>query len=59
VARGLTETAARQRMAAQLPTEEKSARADFVVNTDGSFEETDRQVAVLLDAIKTGRWTLG
>jgi len=59
VARGLTDAAARQRMAAQLPTEEKSARADFVVNTDGSFEETDRQVAVLLDAIKTGRWTLG
>ncbi len=44
VERGLTADAARQRLAAQWPTVEKAARADFVVTTDGSFEETDRQV---------------
>src|SRR6266850_2993478 len=31
VARGLTDTAARQRLAAQWPTEKKTARADFVI----------------------------
>jgi len=42
--RGLTEPAARQRLAAQWPTDRKMAKADFVIRTDGSFEETDRQV---------------
>jgi dephospho-CoA kinase len=56
IARGLTEAGARQRLAAQLSTEEKTARADFIVKTDGSFEETDRQIAVLLDAMKSNRW---
>ncbi len=44
VARGLTEPTARQRLAAQWPTDEKAARADFVIRTDGTFEDTDRQV---------------
>ena len=48
VARGLTESAARQRMAAQWPAAEKAARADFAIDTDGSVEETDRQVASVL-----------
>src|SRR5262245_16684469 len=43
--RGMSPTAARQRLDAQLPIDEKTARADFVIRTDGSFEETDRQVA--------------
>ena len=42
--RGMSEEAARQRLAAQWPTDEKVARADFVVTTDGSFEETDAQI---------------
>jgi len=42
--RGLAEQAARQRLAAQWPTADKAARADFVVTTDGSFADTDRQV---------------
>jgi dephospho-CoA kinase len=41
---GMTDTEARQRLAAQWPTEDKAARADFVVTTAGSYEETDRQV---------------
>jgi dephospho-CoA kinase len=43
--RGLTETAARQRLAAQWSTDRKTAKADFVIRTDGTFDETDRQVA--------------
>jgi dephospho-CoA kinase len=41
---GITRDAARKRLAAQLPTREKTRRADFVISTDGSFEETDRKV---------------
>jgi dephospho-CoA kinase len=44
IERGLTDAAARQRLAAQWPTEKKTARADFVINTDGSLEETNAQV---------------
>jgi dephospho-CoA kinase len=44
VERGLTEEAARQRLAAQWPTERKASAANFVIKTDGTFEETNRQV---------------
>jgi dephospho-CoA kinase len=43
--RGLTEVAARQRLAAQWPTERKTAKADFIIETGGTFDQTDRQVA--------------
>jgi dephospho-CoA kinase len=52
VERGLTEDAARRRLAAQWPTEKKAARADFVVRTDGTFEETDRQVTGILETLQ-------
>lgn len=52
VQRGLTEEAARQRLAAQWPTERKTARADFVITTDGSFAETEEQVAQMMDSLK-------
>jgi dephospho-CoA kinase len=45
---GLTEDEARRRIAAQIPTEEKVRRADFVVTTSGTTLETDRQVDELL-----------
>jgi dephospho-CoA kinase len=47
LARGLSEAAARQRLAAQWPTDKKTSQADFVVTTDGTFEDTDRQVEAL------------
>lgn len=53
VERGVPEAEARQRMAAQWPTEEKAARADFVINTEGTFEETDRQVERVLENLGT------
>ena len=44
---GLTEAEAQQRIAAQLPLEEKVRRADFVIRTDGTVEDTDREVDAL------------
>ena len=52
IERGLTEDAARQRLAAQWPTERKTSRADFVINTDGSFADTDDQVARVVERLK-------
>ena len=51
IERGLTEDAARQRLAAQWPTQQKVARADFVVTTDGTFEDTNRQVDEIYRAL--------
>jgi len=48
VERGMTEEAARQRLEAQLPTPEKTSRADFVIDTSGSFADTDRQIASVI-----------
>ncbi len=42
--RGMSEPAARLRIAAQAPQEEKVAAADIVIMNDGSLEETWRQV---------------
>ena len=44
----MTEEEARQRIAAQLPAEEKAARGDFVILTEGSTLDTDRQVDELI-----------
>jgi dephospho-CoA kinase len=49
--RGMTEQEAQQRMAAQLPSSEKKARADYVIDTSGSKEETDRQIETIFDEI--------
>lgn len=43
--RGIAGEAAEQRLAAQLPSEEKAKRADYVIRTDGTFEETDTHVS--------------
>jgi dephospho-CoA kinase len=52
VARGLGEELARQIVAAQKPTAEKAALADFVVRTDGEKPETDEQVRRILQALR-------
>ena len=44
VARGIPEVTARQVIAAQKPTAEKAAQADFVIRTDGPTADTDAQV---------------
>jgi dephospho-CoA kinase len=43
----LSDEEAAQRIAAQLPIAEKARRADYVVRTDGTFEETKRQVRLI------------
>ena len=53
-ARGLSETAVRQRLAAQLPAADKASRADYVIRTDGTFEETDRQVDEIRQSLTGG-----
>src|SRR5215813_3736747 len=52
IARGLSEERARQIIAAQKPTAEKAARADFVIRTDGEKPETDEQVRHILQALR-------
>lgn len=47
----LTESEARQRVAAQLPIGDKVRRADFVINTEGSYEETDSQIDRVLASL--------
>jgi dephospho-CoA kinase len=51
--RGFSEEAARQRIAAQWPTEKKAARADYVVTTDGTYAETDQRVAQILRELRS------
>lgn len=41
---GLSRTEAERRIAAQMPAEEKRRRADYVIDTSGSLEETREQV---------------
>jgi dephospho-CoA kinase len=51
VARGLTEEAARARIAAQMPQSEKAARADHVIDNAGSLAATRAQVELLHSAL--------
>jgi len=52
---GLSEEDARKRIAAQLPLEEKVAQADYVIRTDGTMEETRKQVGDVYRALTAGR----
>jgi len=47
----VSEAEARARIAAQMPIEEKIRRADYVIRTDGTHAETDRQVRDVLDRL--------
>lgn len=52
---GLSEEAARQRLAAQWPIAEKVARAHYVVRTDGPFVETEAQVRAVFETLNAER----
>ena len=52
---GLTEEEARARLAAQWPIAEKVARAYRVIWTDRGYEETNRQVRDVYDALSAER----
>jgi dephospho-CoA kinase len=43
-ARGLSAREAELRVAAQMPADEKAARANLVIDTNGSFDDTDAQI---------------
>lgn len=51
VARGLTPAEVEARLAAQLPAAEKAARADFVISTEGTYEETGAQVDQIIQQL--------
>jgi dephospho-CoA kinase len=50
---GLTREDAERRVAAQWPIEDKVARADYVIRSDGTFAETAAQVAELLRSLRS------
>jgi dephospho-CoA kinase len=52
---GVTEAEALQRIAAQMPAEDKIRRATYVVRTDGTFDDTARQVRGVYDQLATER----
>jgi dephospho-CoA kinase len=47
----LSEAEARARLNAQWPVEEKVARADYVIRTDGSVADTDSQVRTVYEML--------
>jgi dephospho-CoA kinase len=49
---GISEGEAKQRIVAQIPAEEKANRADFVIRTDRTPTETDRQVDEVLAVLE-------
>lgn len=51
---GLSEWEARKRLAAQLPIDEKIRRADYVIRTDGSLADTDKQVKRVVEQLAGG-----
>lgn len=52
---GVSEAQARRRVAAQLSSEEKAGRADFVIRTDGSVDDTSAQVRAVYDQLVAER----
>jgi dephospho-CoA kinase len=52
---GISEAEARQRIAAQLPIEEKVRRADHVIRTDGLLASTNAQVHEIYKRLSTER----
>lgn len=49
---GMTEEKFEKLLARQVPDAEKRARADFVIDTGGSFDDTRAQVRAVLDALR-------
>jgi dephospho-CoA kinase len=52
---GLEGAAASARLASQAPLEEKIAAADYVIDTDGSLEETRRQAELVYEDLLAAR----
>lgn len=52
--KGMSREDARNRIRSQLPLEKKTKAADFVVNNDGSLEDTKKQVEALYYLLRKG-----
>jgi dephospho-CoA kinase len=55
---GLSEADVRVRIAAQWPVDDKARRADYVIRTDGSIEETRMRTTSVWEALNR-RATVG
>lgn len=55
IERGLSEEAARARMAAQASRDQRAAVADFVIDNDGTIEQLEQQVARLAAELEARR----
>jgi dephospho-CoA kinase len=51
IARGMAESDAQNRIKTQIPVNEKMKSADFIVNNDGTLEETRQQVVQIYNKI--------
>ena len=49
---GLTREEAEQRIASQMPQDEKKSYADFLIDTSNSYEETRLQITEVFDRLK-------
>ena len=49
---GMTLAKLEQVLSRQMPDAEKRARADFIVDTGGSFAETDAQIDNIVESLK-------
>jgi dephospho-CoA kinase len=52
--KGMSREDAQNRIKSQLPLEEKIKSADFVINNDGSLEETKKQVEKIYSLLRKG-----
>jgi len=52
--KGMSREDAQSRIKSQLPLEEKIKSADFVINNDGPFEETKKQVEGIYSLLRKG-----
>jgi dephospho-CoA kinase len=53
--KGMSREDGRSRIKSQLPLEEKIKSADFVINNDGSLEETKKQVKEIYSLLRKGK----
>lgn len=51
----LSKEDAERRLAAQLPIEKKIEKATYVIRTDGTFEQTDAQIAALIEKVRDAK----